>query len=68
MLPDGFDFNDVRFYTGLFIMIGLALMTWRLRRVARTQAREDRRLALSQAARRTGVVGEAQPVERVGVR
>ena len=65
MLPDGFDFNDVRFYTGLFIMIGLALMTWRLRRVAKAQARDDRQLALSQAASRTGVIGDARPVERV---
>ncbi len=64
-LPAGFDLNDVRFYSALFVMLGLAAMTWRLRRVTRAQESEDRQLARVEAARRTGVVGAARPVERV---
>ena len=67
-VPDGFDFNDVRFYAALLVMAALLFMTWRVRRTVRAQAEADRRLGLSEAANRTGVVGPPRPVERERVR
>ncbi|MDT0632804.1 hypothetical protein RQM47_12660 [Rubrivirga sp. S365] len=65
MLPDGFDFNDVRFYLALFVTAGLLFVTWRARRIVRAQDAEDRELALAEAAGRTSVLGPPRPVERV---